>query len=163
MDLQQRDIERSGERRFSRRAIVLGGGGVLAAGTLMPLIAACGKGSSTVTTGATTSSGGGSTATAGSTAAATAAQSEGNPVSGGTLTLGYPEPPTMDPRVSGSTTAWLFFYNLFDQLVEQSEDGNSYVPGLATKWDIATDGKSFTFTLQQNVKFHDGTPLTPMP
>ena len=50
----------------------------------------------------------------------------------------------MDPRVSGSTTAWLLFYNLFDQLVEQSEDQNSYVPGLATKWDIATDGTSYT-------------------
>lgn len=73
--------------------------------------------------------------------------------------LGYSEPPTMDPRVSGSTTAWLLFYNLFDQLVEQSEDRNSYVAGLATKWEIATDGTSFTFTLHPDVKFHDGTPF----
>ena len=144
----------------------MAGGGAVAIGAMMPLIAACGGGSSSSPTTGATASSGGSVATSASTpssggavgtSASTAAAAEGNPVSGGTLMLGYSEPPTMDPRVSGSTTAWRIFYNLFDTLVAQSADGGSYVPGLATKWEIATDGKSFTFTLLPAVKFHDGT------
>ena len=36
---------------------------------------------------------------------------------------------------------------------------NGIEPGLATAWKIADDGKSITFTLRQDVKFHDGTPF----
>src|SRR5512146_2263053 len=32
---------------------------------------------------------------------------------------------------------------------------------LATKWDISQDGKTYTFTIRQGVKFQDGTPMTP--
>src|SRR5262249_53296021 len=32
-------------------------------------------------------------------------------------------------------------------------------PLLATRWEGSPDGLSWTFTLQQNVKFHDGTPF----
>jgi peptide/nickel transport system substrate-binding protein len=33
-------------------------------------------------------------------------------------------------------------------------------PDLAERWSIAPDGKSYTFTLRQNVKWHDGKPFT---
>lgn len=44
---------------------------------------------------------------------------------------------------------------VFDCLVEL---GYNYekVPGLATKWEMSDDGKTWTFTLRENVKFHDG-------
>ena len=31
---------------------------------------------------------------------------------------------------------------------------------LATEWTIAPDGKTYTFKIQQGVRFHDGSPLT---
>jgi peptide/nickel transport system substrate-binding protein len=39
--------------------------------------------------------------------------------------------------------------------------GNSFkiLPSLATKWTVSPDGKTYTFTLRDGVKFFDGTPL----
>jgi peptide/nickel transport system substrate-binding protein len=37
---------------------------------------------------------------------------------------------------------------------------NSIIPELAKEWEISSDGLVYTFSLRQNVKFHDGTPFT---
>jgi peptide/nickel transport system substrate-binding protein len=34
------------------------------------------------------------------------------------------------------------------------------VPDLATKWDVSADGRTYTFQLRHNVKWHDGVPFT---
>ncbi|NOX39704.1 MAG: ABC transporter substrate-binding protein [Alphaproteobacteria bacterium] len=47
---------------------------------------------------------------------------------------------------------------IYDRLVEQDAD-QSYHPHLATSWDEAPDGMSWTFHLKDGVKFHDGTPF----
>ena len=158
--------------RVSRRALLRYGSLVAVGGAFSPLLLACGGSKSTPTVSATqgTTSGTGSTATAASgstgssgTSAATSpstAAAQGNPTPGGTLTLGYlSEPPIMDPRVSGSAKATNLMINLFDTLVTLERDTGDLKPGLSTSWDGTPDGKSFTFKLRTDVKFHDGTPF----
>lgn len=47
-----------------------------------------------------------------------------------------------------------------EELVKIGRDGKSN-PGLAESWHIAPDGLSLRIRLRPNVKFHDGTPVTP--
>jgi len=42
----------------------------------------------------------------------------------------------------------------------QFKTGNiQYLPGLATGWNVSSDGTTYTFTLRQNVKFSSGNPF----
>lgn len=41
-----------------------------------------------------------------------------------------------------------------------SYDFSKLEPELAERWEIAPDGKSVTFHLRKNARFHDGTPVT---
>lgn len=160
-------LARLAASRLSRRSLLVRGG-ALGAGALLatPLLAACGSGDDDDDSDqpTATSGGGAATATAApgeptATTAAAPTQSAGEPVSGGKLILGYTEPPTMDPRVSGATIAWRLFYNLFDPLVAQDTETGDFLPGLAVAWEIAPDGKVYTFDLREGVIFHDGTPF----
>jgi peptide/nickel transport system substrate-binding protein len=41
------------------------------------------------------------------------------------------------------------------------KDGSRVItPGIATKWEISSDGLTWTFTIGKGAKFHDGTALT---
>lgn len=48
----------------------------------------------------------------------------------------------------------------FETLVASSPIDGQYVPGLADYWEIAEDGRTYTFHLNQNATWQDGTPLT---
>ncbi|WP_160673440.1 ABC transporter substrate-binding protein [Clostridium sp. C8-1-8] len=48
---------------------------------------------------------------------------------------------------------------IFEGLISNDEQGNP-TQALASKWDISQDGKTYTFTLVDNAKFSDGTPVT---
>ena len=64
---------------------------------------------------------------------------------------------TLDPAFSGQLSERYALYMIYNTLVAYDKDFN-IVPDLAASWDIGDDGKSITFHLQPNVKFHDGTP-----
>ncbi len=48
---------------------------------------------------------------------------------------------------------------IFEGLVSHSSDGLPQ-PALAQSWELSADGESYIFTLRQNVRWHDGKPLT---
>ena len=51
--------------------------------------------------------------------------------------------------------------NVFDGLAERENlDTLAMVPALATGWEVADDGKTWTVNLRQGVKFHDGVEFT---
>lgn len=79
---------------------------------------------------------------------------------GGTLTIGLPvEPETLDPGDAVYVQEQFILMNLFDSLLSISPDGELH-PGLATAWEPNADYSEFTFTLREDVTFHDGTPFT---
>ena len=49
---------------------------------------------------------------------------------------------------------------VFETLQGTNPKDGQYVPLLAERWEIAPDGRTYTFYLQQNVTWHDGTPFT---
>jgi peptide/nickel transport system substrate-binding protein len=68
------------------------------------------------------------------------------------------DPDTLDPAAQTTTTASQVVDMMAETLVTIDGSGN-IKPLLATKWEQAGDGLSWTFTLRQGVKFQDGTPF----
>ncbi|HHU13166.1 MAG TPA: peptide ABC transporter substrate-binding protein [Clostridiaceae bacterium] len=69
------------------------------------------------------------------------------------------EPDGIDPNVTSNSFASPFLSNAFEGLVRTNRE-NSLEPALAESWDISEDGKTYTFTLREGLKWSDGTPLT---
>jgi peptide/nickel transport system substrate-binding protein len=49
---------------------------------------------------------------------------------------------------------------IFEGLISTSPIDGTPVPGLADAWEIAEDGRTYTFFLNQNAKWHDGADVT---
>ncbi|HET7093141.1 MAG TPA: ABC transporter substrate-binding protein [Thermomicrobiales bacterium] len=68
---------------------------------------------------------------------------------------------SLDPGRSIETTTNMINHAAYDALVTfDGEDLTTPKPLLATKWTIADDGTTYTFTLRPDVKFVSGNPLT---
>ncbi len=68
-------------------------------------------------------------------------------------------PTAFNPLVATATRADLDVAALvYDSLVRFEPDGR-LTPGLATSWTVGDDGKTVTFKLRDDVRWHDGRPL----
>lgn len=54
----------------------------------------------------------------------------------------------------------LYPYMVFDALLSMSGKAGNMVPKLAEKWEVSADGLTYTFTLREGVKWHNGDPFT---
>ena len=79
------------------------------------------------------------------------------------LTVGLQlEPPHLDPTgAAAGAIDQVLYSNVFEGLTRFASDG-SIIPGLAKSWDVSSDGMTYTFHLQKDVKFHDGTDMNAM-
>lgn len=63
-----------------------------------------------------------------------------------------------DPTAMVATTDFLAFDMLYDGLLNLTAEGKE--PALATSWEISEDGKQIDFKLREDVRFHNGDPMT---
>ena len=68
-------------------------------------------------------------------------------------------PDTLDPHKTSGTLTFQTLKSIYDTLVEPDPSGK-LVPALAEKWEISSDGLTWTFTLRKGVKFHNGDILS---
>lgn len=64
-----------------------------------------------------------------------------------------------EPLMANGTFGLLYYIPNFYETLINYENGN-FVPGLADKWEVSKDNKTYTFYLKKNVKFSDGEELT---
>ncbi len=68
------------------------------------------------------------------------------------------EPASLDPAKAVGLPEIQVIRDLYEGLVNQNEKGE-LVPGVATRWQ-SNDNRVWTFTLRDNAKWSDGTPVT---
>src|SRR5438309_10672389 len=81
---------------------------------------------------------------------------------GGTLRFGvHTAPAHFDVHQSGTVANIGAQSPMYDLLIRRDpRDGQTIIPDLAQRWEIAPDGRKYTFHLRRGVKFHDGADFT---
>jgi ABC-type transport system substrate-binding protein len=89
--------------------------------------------------------------------------SEAQAKRGGVLRYGVHNAPShFDVHQSGTVSNMGVQGCMYDNLIRRNpvDSGQTIIPDLAHSWEIAADGKTYTFFLRKGVKFHDGGELT---
>jgi oligopeptide transport system substrate-binding protein len=69
------------------------------------------------------------------------------------------EPPALDPAMATDTTSGWVLDHVFEGLYTKDQEGKP-VFGAADDVQVSEDGKTYTFTLRDDAKWSDGTPVT---
>lgn len=69
------------------------------------------------------------------------------------------EPETLDPQRARGVSASNILRDLYEGLTTEAPDG-AIVAGAAERWDVAADGRAWTFHLRADARWSDGTPVT---
>lgn len=76
------------------------------------------------------------------------------------ITIGIPQDiDSLDPHTMVAAGTKEVLFNMYDGLVKPDSSGNLY-DAVASSHTISEDGKVYTFTLRDGVKFHDGSLVT---
>jgi peptide/nickel transport system substrate-binding protein len=88
------------------------------------------------------------------------AQAGGTPKRGGTLVAAAEiDPIGLDPHNSSNFSAMQAYDHIYESLTMYDEKTN-IVPALAQSWDVTNNGRTYTFKLRPNVKFHNGQTMS---
>lgn len=86
--------------------------------------------------------------------------SSGTPAVGGEIVVGITQDlDSLDPHVAVAAGTDEVLFNIFEGLVKPDKNGN-FVEAVAERYVIAEDAMTYTFTLRENVKFHNGDVVT---
>ena len=66
---------------------------------------------------------------------------------------------TLDPAVSSDGMSLTVTHVIYEGLTRYRPGSFDIEPSLATSWSSSADGRTWTFHLRRNVRFHDGTPF----
>ena len=69
------------------------------------------------------------------------------------------EPDSLDPARAEAVHAFHVITDLYEGLLALDAHGN-IVPGVAESWDVSSDGLTYTFSLREDARWSDGTPVT---
>jgi peptide/nickel transport system substrate-binding protein len=67
------------------------------------------------------------------------------------------EPQALDPHTVTATNDFRILVNIYDGLVRFKDGTLEVEPALAESWTVSEDGKTYSFNLRKDVKFHDGS------
>jgi ABC-type transport system substrate-binding protein len=70
-----------------------------------------------------------------------------------------PELTKLDPAMVQDGDSIDVLQQVYEGLTQWGENSQP-APGLAEKWEISADGRTYTFTLKKGVKFHNGREVT---
>jgi hypothetical protein len=80
---------------------------------------------------------------------------------GGSIIVTYKDDvSTLDPAIGYDWQNWSMIKSLFDGLMDYEPGTTELMPDLASDYTVSEDGKTYTFTLRQGVKFHNGREMT---
>jgi peptide/nickel transport system substrate-binding protein len=84
------------------------------------------------------------------------------PVPGGSLKMALRgDPGTLDCHAVSSSTVSMAVSPAYSTLLRfDPQDYTRVVGGVARSWNVSPDALTYTFKLEPDVRFHDGTPLT---
>ena len=80
---------------------------------------------------------------------------QGAPTVEGELSLYGIDPITLDPAISAEMLSHEYIMQIFGGLVWLDDDLKP-APDVAERWEVSDDGRTYTFYLRQDVRFHDG-------
>ncbi|NMB43909.1 MAG: ABC transporter substrate-binding protein [Clostridiales bacterium] len=87
-------------------------------------------------------------------------EAPGTPTYGGTVVVGILQDlDSLDPHKAVAAGTKEVLFNVFEGLVKPDESGE-LIPAVASDYSVSEDGKVYTFTLRDNVKFHNGETVT---
>ncbi|NLS10360.1 hypothetical protein HGQ17_10220 [Nesterenkonia sp. MY13] len=69
------------------------------------------------------------------------------------------QPPTLDPLLTTANTTRDIARNFYEPIITMGNDGEPH-PVLAESFELSDDHSELTFTLRDDVTFHDGEPMT---
>jgi len=83
------------------------------------------------------------------------------PSYGGTVIYGtFADAQVLNPILSTDVPSSEIIARVFDSVVDIDPNNGQPIPNLAERWQISSDGLTYTFYFNKNVKWHDGKPFT---